>query len=67
MVRDITEIMRIVATEILHSEVESLAGGRHAREKPHDGAYVRHGTNLRAAYRSVSSVYRLTCPAYVTA
>jgi len=51
----------------LQSEVESLAGGRHAREKPHDGAYVRHGTNLRAAYRSVSSVYRLTCPAYVTA
>jgi len=45
MVRDITEIMRIVATEILQSEVESLAGARHAREKPHGGAYVRHGTN----------------------
>lgn len=45
MVRDISEIMRIVATEILQSEVEGLAGPRHAREKPHNGAYVRHGSN----------------------
>ena len=45
MVRDISEIMRIVATEILQSEVESLAGPRHAREKPHNAAYVRHGSN----------------------
>ncbi len=45
MVRDLTEIMRIVASEILESEVESMAGAWHSRDKPHDGAYVRHGSN----------------------
>lgn len=45
MVRDVTEIVRIVVNELFEDEVEDLAGARHSREKPHDGRYVRHGSN----------------------
>lgn len=45
MIRDVTEIVRIVASELFEDEVVELAGARHSRDKPHGGKYVRHGSN----------------------
>jgi len=45
MIRDVTEIVRIVARELFEDEVAELAGARHSRDKPHGGKYVRHGSN----------------------
>lgn len=45
MIRDVTEIVRIVARELFEDEVAELAGARHSRDKPHGGRYVRHGSN----------------------
>lgn len=45
IVRDVTELVRIVARELFEQEVEELAGARHSRDKPHEGRYVRHGSN----------------------
>ena len=39
------QMARLLAGEILEDEVESLAGERYSRDKPHDGRYSRWGTN----------------------
>jgi transposase-like protein len=39
------QMARLLAGEILEEEVESLAGERYSRDKPHDGRYSRWGTN----------------------
>ena len=39
------QMARLLAGEILEEEVESLAGEKYSRDKPHDGRYSRWGTN----------------------
>ena len=39
------EVVRLLAREFMEQEVEELAGRRYHRDKPHDGRYVRWGSN----------------------
>ncbi|NBB87923.1 MAG: hypothetical protein GVY12_17110 [Bacteroidetes bacterium] len=39
------EMARLLATEIMNEEVETLAGARYSRQKPHGGRYRRWGCN----------------------
>ena len=45
MVRDVVELVRIVASSVMAEEVTELAGEPYSRQKPHAGQYMRHGTN----------------------
>lgn len=45
MVRDVVELVRIVASSVMAEEVRELAGEPYSRQKPHAGQYMRHGTN----------------------
>jgi hypothetical protein len=40
MIRDVAEIVRIVALKLFEDEEVELAGVRHSRDKPHGGMYV---------------------------
>lgn len=39
------EVVRLLAREFMEQEVEEFAGRRYDRDKPHDGRYVRWGSN----------------------
>lgn len=45
ILRDIDELVRIIARELIEQEVERYAGARHSRDKPHSSRYARHGSN----------------------
>lgn len=46
VIRDVMELVRIVARELFEDEVAELAGARHSRAKPYRGRFVRHGSNV---------------------
>lgn len=45
MMETASEVLRLLATTLMREEVRQLAGERYQRHKPHDGRYVRWGSN----------------------
>ena len=43
--RHYQEVIRLLAKELMAQEVDQLAGARYSHNKPHDGRYVRWGSN----------------------
>jgi transposase-like protein len=65
LLRHHAQMARLLAGEILEDEVESLAGERYSRDKPHDGRYSRWGTNTGSIRIDGERVPTAGLPAHV--
>jgi transposase-like protein len=59
------QMARLLAGEILEEEIESLAGERYSRDKPHKGRYSRWGTNIGSIRIDGERVPTAGLPAHV--